>query len=166
MCIRDRTRIGVTGHRRYRQNSATDEAIGVVIARATEDGAPATIVSSLAEGADRAVAERVLDLPGSTLEVILPMGAAEYAADFESDDSRAQFAGLLARATSIDIVDTTDHRQANYERAGHAVVDRCDVLIAVWDGTPSRGRGGTADIITYALERSVRVDIVLVDRDD
>jgi hypothetical protein len=29
-------------------------------------------------------------------------------------------------------------------------VDHCDVLIALWDGEPSRGRGGTKDVIDYA----------------
>ena len=33
------------------------------------------------------------------------------------------------------------------------MVDRCDVLIAVWDGEPARGPGGTAEIVAYALER-------------
>jgi len=37
---------------------------------------------------------------------------------------------------------------------GQYVVDHCDVLIAVWDGQPSRGRGGTAEIVQYALEQN------------
>ena len=35
-------------------------------------------------------------------------------------------------------------RDEAYERAGRHVVDRADVLIALWDGQPPRGRGGTA----------------------
>ena len=33
---------------------------------------------------------------------------------------------------------------------GRYVLDRCDVLVAVWDGQPARGRGGTADIVAMA----------------
>ena len=166
------TRIGVTGHRRYRGTADTDEAIAVVIARVTDDGVPPTIISSLAEGADRAIAERVLELPGASLEVVLPMHADDYSRDFESNESRRHFARLIATATRVDVVAADGDggpsdglREGRYERAGHEVVDRCDVLIAVWDGTPARGRGGTADIIQYALDHDVRVEIVLVDRE-
>jgi len=30
------------------------------------------------------------------------------------------------------------------------VVDLADLLIAVWDGKPARGPGGTADVVAYA----------------
>jgi hypothetical protein len=32
------------------------------------------------------------------------------------------------------------------------VVARCDLLVAVWNGAPARGLGGTADIVSYARE--------------
>ena len=44
-------------------------------------------------------------------------------------------------------------RKEGYAKAGQYVVDHCDVLIAVWDGMPSRGRGGTAEIVQYAREQ-------------
>lgn len=43
-------------------------------------------------------------------------------------------------------------RRLAYEDSGHFVVDHCDVLIALCDGQPPRGRGGTANIMTYARE--------------
>jgi hypothetical protein len=36
-------------------------------------------------------------------------------------------------------------------------VDRCDAIIAVWDGEKSRGRGGTAEIVGYAQEQGVPI---------
>ena len=36
-------------------------------------------------------------------------------------------------------------------------MDRCDAIIAVWDGEKSRGRGGTAEIVGYAQEQSVPI---------
>ena len=39
-------------------------------------------------------------------------------------------------------------------QVGQYVVDHCDVLIAVWDGQPARGRGGTAEIVQYAQEQN------------
>jgi hypothetical protein len=40
--------------------------------------------------------------------------------------------------------------------AGRVVVDRSSVLVAAWDGQPSRGLGGTADVVAYARERGSR----------
>jgi hypothetical protein len=31
------------------------------------------------------------------------------------------------------------------------------VLIALWDGQPSRGKGGTAEIVAYARQRGIPV---------
>ena len=43
--------------------------------------------------------------------------------------------------------------------AGRLLVERSDRLIAVWDGLPARGPGGTADVVAYAraLSRPVTV---------
>lgn len=122
------------------------------------------VVTSLAEGADRLLAELVLGR-GGAMRVILPLDAADYATDFESDASRAGFEDLLGRAESVDIAQAADcTREAAYESAGRAVVDASDVVIALWDGAASRGRGGTAEIIQYALDHDVVVEIVLVER--
>ncbi|MEY2438480.1 MAG: hypothetical protein QOF97_3316, partial [Acidimicrobiaceae bacterium] len=55
-------------------------------------------------------------------------------------------------------------REAAYERAGRAVVETSDVLVALWDGGASRGRGGTAEMVAYARERGVPVEVVPVRR--
>jgi hypothetical protein len=39
-------------------------------------------------------------------------------------------------------------------------VDRSDVLLAVWDGRPARGFGGTGDVVAYARRRGVPVEVV------
>jgi hypothetical protein len=46
-----------------------------------------------------------------------------------------------------------------YEAAGRWIATESEVLIAVWDGQPARGRGGTADTVSYAriLDREVHV---------
>jgi hypothetical protein len=51
----------------------------------------------------------------------------------------------------------------SYERANRAILDRSDVLIAVWDGDPARGRGGTGDVVHDALERSLPVIVIRPD---
>ena len=50
-----------------------------------------------------------------------------------------------------------------YVMAGRATVAHCDVLIAVWDGLPPRGRGGTGDIVELALARGTPIIHLPVD---
>ena len=87
------------------------------------------------------------------------MDAVEYAEDFKTEESKEEFRCLLARARSGDVWQAPAglERDEAYERAGHYVVDRCDALIAVWDGEKSRGRGGTGDIVGYAQEHGVPI---------
>jgi hypothetical protein len=57
-----------------------------------------------------------------------------------------------------------DRRVAAYEASGRAVVEGCEVLLALWDGAPSRGRGGTAEIVAFARERGREAVVVPVRR--
>jgi len=109
------------------------------------------LVSPLAEGADRLVARVALEA-GYELVVPMPFAQAEYEKDFTDDDSRDEFRSLLAQAASRTELDggRGDHEAASYEAVGRMVVRNCDLLIALWDGGPGKGRGGTADIVRFA----------------
>jgi hypothetical protein len=157
--------IGVTGHRFFEVGDTVqrvDELLDGIIGRRR-----AVVVSSLAEGADRLVAERVLARPNARLAVILPLAADDYERDFATDESVAEFRGLLARADTVctSEVPAGASRRDAYERAGLDVVARCDVLVALWDGAASRGRGGTAEIVEHARRMGRRVEIVSITRD-
>ena len=41
-------------------------------------------------------------------------------------------------------------RNEAYEKTGFFIAEHSDVVIAVWDGLPSQGRGGTADVVARA----------------
>jgi hypothetical protein len=126
---------------------------------------PVIVVSALAEGADRLVADQVLRRPGAALEVILPLAAADYAADFADGASAQEFAGYVDVARSVLVAPGPPvPRDGAYERAGRAIVDSVDVLLALWDGGPGAGRGGTAEIVDYARGRGVRVEVVPTER--
>ncbi|MFC1892853.1 hypothetical protein ACFLYR_02290 [Chloroflexota bacterium] len=112
------------------------------------------ILSPLAEGADRLVAREVLHLPTTVLEVILPMEKVDYIQDFETEKSKKEFEELLAEASSIRTLSPTTSRVEAYEQAGRYVVDQCDVLIAIWDGKSSAGRGSTQETVQYAKDNS------------
>jgi hypothetical protein len=124
------------------------------------------VLSPLAEGADRIVARAVLSEPGTRLDAILPFAVGDYLEDFETAGSRDEFKELLSRSRKPVCLRTrrirddrsdpegqAELRKEGYAKVGRYVVDHCDVLIAVWDGLPSRGRGGTAEIVQYAREQ-------------
>jgi hypothetical protein len=50
-----------------------------------------------------------------------------------------------------------------YVMTGRATVAHCDVLIAIWDGKPPRGRGGTAEVVQLALTRGTAIVHVPLD---
>jgi hypothetical protein len=156
-------RIGVTGHRDLADpdalTPAIDEAIRALSQRVL--GARANpsllIISALAEGADRLVARQVLARPAAELEVVLPLPVHEYLQDFPAEASKDEFTELLGRAARVWRAPPGSSREEAYERAGRHMVDRADMIIALWDGQPSRGRGGTATIVSYARSQDVPV---------
>lgn len=164
-------RVGVTGHRAL----ADPEAVAAEVDRildvlAGPTGRPLRVVSSLAEGADRLVAHRVLARPDATLEVPLPLPPADYAADFATAESVQEFNDLLVRADRVDVVpastllDPQVAREDAYARAGSAMVAASDVVLALWDGRPARGHGGTAGVVLEALAAGRPVEVVTVER--
>ncbi|MDP6454930.1 MAG: hypothetical protein QF898_16625 [SAR202 cluster bacterium] len=159
-----RLRVGVTGHRRLPDDDDLSAQVFRAIDRARELVASSNdlpvrlrVISPIAEGADRLVAHAGLVDDTSELEVPLPMTREQYAEDFETDESKAEFDALLEQADLVTVMSESQTREEAYERAGRHVVDRCDVLIALWDGEPSRGRGGTAEVVAYARDAGVPI---------
>jgi len=123
-----------------------------------------TVVSALAEGADRIVAKLVLKRNGSSLVCVLPVAeknVSTYRADFTSDKSREDFDELRGQARRQlepppDLVPaeaSQEQRDAGYLWAGQEVARNSDVIIAIWDGEQGRGVGGTADLIRWLRDR-------------
>jgi hypothetical protein len=123
-------------------------------------------LSALAEGADRIFAEVALGL-GYRLEVALPFARANYERTFTDKDTTPIFRTILARAVSVmELGGALSDTKAAYEAAGRYIVDKSDILIAVWDGKPAAGRGGTSDIIAYAVHAHKPVVWIDAGKDD
>jgi hypothetical protein len=123
---------------------------------------PLTALSMLADGADRLAVEEILLLDQSQHVAILPFERAVFATEFgpAGSPSHLHFDALVARAAEVIELGGAGDREDGYLRAGHLVVDRCDVLLAIWDGADARGRGGTAEIVAYAREKEKPIVIV------
>jgi hypothetical protein len=114
-------------------------------------------VSPIADGADQIAAEAALEL-GWELQAILPFERAYYRASLANDTAREQFDALLDRATCLlELPGDPAHMLDAYVMTGRATVAHCDVLVAVWDGLPPRGRGGTGEVVQLALTRGTAI---------
>jgi hypothetical protein len=114
-------------------------------------------VSPIADGADQIAAEVALDL-GWELQAVLPFGRDEYRASLANAGARDRFDRLLDRAGRTLELPGDEHRQLEaYVMTGRATVAHCDILIAVWDGMPPRGRGGTGEVVQFAITRGTAV---------
>ncbi len=150
--------VAVTGHRFLAEVEKLQVAVQEALDRleaAFPDGEP-VIVSPLAEGADRLVAEIALERR-MRLFAPLPFAQEEYLEDFESEESKEQFVDLLEQAAEVIDLPPTEERNDAYAQVGEWVLNHSDAIIALWDGQPSQGTGGTADVVERALERGMPV---------
>jgi hypothetical protein len=149
------TRVGVTGHRDL--SDPTRTLVSAAIAKELERFAAIDGISSLAEGADQLFAEQVLRAGGS-LTAVVP--SAHYGRSFETTDGSAAYRRLRALSREVIELPFSAPSEEAYWAAGQKVVGLAQVLLAVWDGTPSRGVGGTADVVAFAGERGVPTTVV------
>jgi hypothetical protein len=148
-------RIGVTGHRGIPPGAHAHIRARLRAVLAGHEGSLEAL-SSLAVGADQLFAEVALDC-GAELTVVIPSG--DYEQGFTTRAELAEYRrlkGLATREVRLAFPYSTDEA---YYAAGAYIADHCDRLLAVWDGRPARGLGGTGDIVSYArgLGRPVTV---------
>lgn len=149
-------RIAISGHRGL--SNDVERYVGNAIRSYFVQLASAHLVgvSCLADGADQIFARAVVEA-GGKLEVIVP--AARYR-DALPEDSRATYDELLAKAAEVVTLDHQESTSDSHMDASRAMLERADKLIAVWDGEPARGYGGTADVVQLAQELGLPVTII------
>jgi hypothetical protein len=167
--------VGVIGHRPNRLQGAEPEvqvriaealALIAEVVQAAHSKHPGffapeppalTLVSALAEGADRIVAHVAVER-GFALSAVLPFVIEEYEKDFATAASRADYRELLAQSASTTILcGGRDDELRAYEIAGETVLDCSDLVLAVWDGGPSAGRGGTTELLVRASREGLPI---------
>jgi hypothetical protein len=147
------TTFGITGHQHL--SAPTDwDWVGQEIKILLSGGQPPIVgISSLAIGADQLFAKAVLDA-GGTLEAVIPFDG--YSETFKESD-RVIFENLRNTSSRVEVLTTKGSKEQSYLAAGMRVVDLSECIVAVWNGTPSGGLGGTADIVQYAIANSKHV---------
>ena len=149
------SRIGITGHRFLSEIEKINQGIDIGLTKIeTTFPGPLTIISSLSEGADQRVVQRALQRwPDCHLIVPLPLSAKVYQDQFTTRESREVFTQFFPLAEKILPPPEAPNFPEAYRLAGEAMLEMSDVLIAVWDGLPAQGLGGTGNIVALARER-------------
>lgn len=150
-------RIGITGHRGLSEDVAARVRAGLR-AEVARSGAPGSLVgvSCLADGPDSWFARTVLDL-GGNIEVVIP--ADDYR-DALPAWHHPEYDALLAAATAVHGTGLATADDRAFMTASEVMVGLVDRLLAVWDGEPARGFGGTADVVAYARQVDLPIRVL------
>lgn len=167
--------LGITGHRNI---NITDEILrGILLSemkKVFSRYGDIQLISPLAEGADRLFVDAAIKADSHKVKqliVPMPFEKPDYKSDFIPNKSTLVFEQYLNAFVNQQYQSYKTHyfslskgkkrsqktaeeqkRYDNeqYKKTGHYVVDNSDRLFVVWDGEPSNGMGGTAEIFNYA----------------
>jgi hypothetical protein len=151
-------RVGITGHTNLVPEcvDAVHTAIREVLVEETAGGSSLIGVTCLAPGADQLFARVVLEL-GGTVEVVLP--AMDYRAKLKPERVAA-YDELIAKADIVSVLPFMLSGRQAYVAANERMLASVELLVAVWDGVPAGGKGGTADVVEHARASGVPVVVV------
>lgn len=174
--------VGITGHRASLLTANLLEALEPIVEEVfrTLRDAASTIESDpdfpdsvelrlhtpLASGADQ-LAAKSAHAVGYQVSALLPFRPEEYRNDFEEGPELDEFEGALDAAHDIVALPgvRSDPIEA-YVHVGKALIDAADIMVAIWDGGEGNGPGGTAHVVELALESSVPVIHIAIDREE
>jgi hypothetical protein len=160
--------LGVSGHRNLhpaeaaRVKQRVAEFLGELRRRAPET--ELRIMVGMAQGADLLVAQAALSADWQ-VDAILPMPLERYVEDFDTESAAALLTLLENPAVHTTVLPAPaaanlaspggPERDALYANLTEALIDKCNVLLALWNGQPSCLKGGTADtVLRYLGARS------------
>jgi hypothetical protein len=149
---RERKIIGFSGHQTL--STGTQKIVRASLMQILLGEGNILTVTSLAAGSDQIFAECVL-ASDKRLMVIIP--CQHYERTFSDPADLAKYYKLLKSSVNTIQLPFNEPSEEAYWAAGKKIVDVADTLVAVWDGQPAGGLGGTADVVEYARKRNKQV---------
>jgi hypothetical protein len=167
--------VGVTGHRELSSDPGSIEQSilnllnalrHAVHAAAEADAAffsPAKpkirFVTMAAEGAGLSGTNAAIKA-GADVAFITPFAWDEYCADFQPANLAKIRRFLASASSSFELPGRRDEGPRAYERANDIILENIDLLIAVWDGEPARGRADTGDVVQRAATMGLPIIVI------
>jgi hypothetical protein len=147
--------VGITGHQSL--TPSTCKLIAIAVKEYFQRQRLAVAVTSLAAGADQICAQAMLDLGGRII-VVLP--ARDYELTFKRQDDLQGFRRQLSSADRVIEMPFDNASEEAYWAAGQEVVNQSAQVVAIWDGQPAAGLGGTGAAVRYARSIGRAVHII------
>ena len=149
-------RVGITGHRGL--PDPVEVQVRALLRNHVEtyDDRDLVGISCIADGPDTWWAEAVISA-GGRVEVVVP--AAEYRESLPTWHHPA-YDDLMKRAADLHTTGLQESTSEAHQAGSEILVGLSDLLVAVWDGKPARGYGGTADVVAYARRVGVPVTVL------
>jgi uncharacterized phage-like protein YoqJ len=152
--------VAFTGHRPnklggYNLPNPTYIKVCLEIDKHLRELKPEKVISGMALGVDQWAANIAIKLQ-------IPLLAA---VPFEGQEkkwpehSRIIYQKLLAKASEMVYVCSPGYSNSKMQERNKWMVDQCDILIAVWDGTA----GGTGNCVKYAQSVKKTDEIIFID---
>lgn len=141
-------KIALTGHRpnklgfEYDHNGPMSEYLMKQMQEIMQLYKPAHIITGMALGADTLWALTAIKL-GTPFIAAVPFKGQEKAWPLASQQ---RYREILAKAAEVVIVCEGGYAPWKMQKRNEWMVDHCNMLISVWDGTA----GGTANCVAYA----------------
>lgn len=141
--------IGFTGHRKLEDEEKCRAAVRDFL-RAQKAAHQGIVygVSSAAAGGDQIFAESCLELD-IPIRILLPKPVEQFRNDFDAA-GWLRTEKILERAISVQVTGTSQDRKEQYYDCGIQTVTESQLLLALWDGELSRGKGGTQEMVSFA----------------
>ncbi|MBB5052779.1 hypothetical protein HNQ36_002753 [Afipia massiliensis] len=143
--------VGITGHQ-DRRGIDWDWVGNALRAELRSRRGVTKALSSLAAGSDQVFARAALSI-GIPVMAVIPMDGYER---FFAPEARKEYEDLVSQC-EVKVLNWVGDERAGFFAAGKFIVDNSDLLFAVWDGEESKGLGGTANVVTFAVRASRQV---------
>lgn len=149
VCLPEVLAVGFTGHRKLPDETKSRQLIRDLLAQQRDSHHGIVYgVSSAASGGDQLFAESCLEL-GIPLRILLPRPAEQFRTDFD-DASWQRALRIMENAVSVAVTGRHETRNEQFYDCGIQTVTESQLLVALWNGLPSHGAGGTQEIVAYA----------------
>ncbi|QTK80996.1 Hypothetical protein AT6N2_L0011 [Agrobacterium tumefaciens] len=139
-------KIGVSGHQK--RDCIDWDWVRISIRQILIENKVSTAFSSLAVGSDQIFAAEAIAL-GIPVEAVIPFS--DYDRCFSALNLQ-DYRELLKKASNQIFINKQGDDERLFFEAGKKVCELSELMVFIWDGKPSFGKGGTADIVNVAAE--------------
>lgn len=144
--------IGITGHQKleeFDKNWIIKEIRSFILKNSVDKG-----ISCLAIGADQLFCEELIN---NKIEYDAIIPCENYLSTFKKKEDILKFTSLLDLSKNVLTLNFEKPSEKAFYAASQKMLEYSTTIIAVWDGKPAKGLGGTGDIVETALSCNKKV---------